>query len=91
MTPLKRKFTAAELTPGKTYRVIVAFKDYDAITHSIGETWRFVEKNFLPYEDGLSLFVERNGQNISFRLQWREETQGQLIDNFSDFVEEIQI
>ena len=89
MTPLKRKFTAAELTPGKTYRVITAFKDYDTITHSVGETWRFIEKNFLPYEDGWSLFVKRNGRRIQYRMQWREEAQAQIIDNFSDFVEEV--
>jgi hypothetical protein len=85
----RRKFTASDLVPGKSYRVISAFKDYDGIIHSVGEYWRFVKKNFLPYEDGLSLFVEKNGENISFRLQWRAETQGQIIDDFSDFVEEI--
>jgi hypothetical protein len=85
----KRKFTASDLVPGKTYRVISAFKDYDGIIHPIGEYWRFVQKNFLPYEDGMSLFVEKDGENISFRLQWRTETQGQIIDDFSDFVEEI--
>ncbi len=84
----KRKFTAADLVSGQTYRVIAPFTDYDGIIHPVGESWRFVKKNFLPYEDGLSLFIERNGQNVSFRLQWREETQGELIDNFSDFVEE---
>ena len=85
----KRKFTAADLVPGQTYRVITTFTDYDGIIHPIGEGWRFVGKNFLPYEDGLSLFVESNGQNVSFRLQWREEAQGEIIDNFSDFVEEV--
>jgi len=84
----KRKFTAAELTPGQTYRVIKTFKDFDQITHSVGETWQFIEKNFLPYDDGLSLFVERNGQRIQYRLQWREDAQGEIIDNFSEFVEE---
>ena len=85
----KRKFTAAELIPGQNYRVIKSFKDFDGTTHSIGETWQFVEKSFLPYDDGLSLFVERNGQRIQYRLQWREDAQGQVIDAFSDFVEEV--
>ena len=85
----KRKFTAAELVPGQTYRVIKTFVDYDGAVHPVNESWRFVEKNFLPYEDGLSLFVERNQQNVSFRLQWREEAQSQIIDNFSDFVAEM--
>ena len=88
MTFSRGKFTATDLIPGQTYRVITAFKDYDGSMHPIGETWRFVEKNFLPYEDGLSLFVEMNGQNTSIRLQWRTESQGEIIDSFSDFVEE---
>jgi hypothetical protein len=89
MTTPRRKFTAAELTPGKTYRVIAAFKDYDGTIHPVGERWRFLDKNFLPYEDGLTLNIEQNGQNGSIRLQWRDETQGQIIDGFSDFVEEV--
>jgi hypothetical protein len=84
----KRKFTATDLVPGQIYRVIIAFKDYDGVLHPIGEYWRFIKKNFLPYEDGLTLIIERDGQEISFRLQWRAETQSQVIDNFSDFVTE---
>ncbi len=88
MTLSQQKFTATDLIPGQIYRVITEFKDFDGIIHVIGETWRFVEKNFLPYEDGLSLFVETGGQNISFRLQWRDESQGEIIDQFSMYVEE---
>jgi len=84
----QRRFTAADLVPGRTYSVVTAFEDYDGIIHPVGERWRFVEKNFLPYEDGLTLIVEKNGQNIPFRLQWRAETQGQIIDDFSDYVAE---
>jgi hypothetical protein len=84
----KRTFTAMDLVPGQIYSVITEFKDYDGIIHSVGERWRFVEKNFLPYEDGLTLLVERDGRNVPFRLQWRVETQGHIIDKFSDFVEE---
>ena len=89
MSPPTRKFTASDLISGHTYRVIEPFKDYDGIIHSVGESWRFVGKEFLPYEDGLSLNVENNGQNMTLRLQWRAETQGERIDNFSDFVEEV--
>lgn len=81
-------FTASDLTPGKTYRVVTAFADYDGLPHAVGESWRFLEKNFVPYEDGLTLLVERDGQQASLRLQWREETQANIIDNFSDFVVE---
>ena len=89
MSSPKRKFTAADLVAGQNYRVIAAFNDYDGINHPADETWRFVEKNLLPYDDGLTLFVERDGKKMPFRFQWRDETQGKLIDNFSDFVEEM--
>ena len=85
----QRKFTAADLIPAKTYRVIAGFKDYDGVIHAAGETWIFLEKNFLPYEDGLSLFLNKEGQRVQLRLQWREETQGRIIDGFSGFVEEL--
>jgi hypothetical protein len=84
----KAKFTAAELVAGRSYRVVKEFLDYDGIPHSPDESWRFIEKNFLPYEDGLTLVVERDGQNVQFRLQWRPDAQGQIIDEFSSFVEE---
>ena len=84
----ERNFTAADLIPGQIYSVIQTFEDYDGITHPIGEQWRFIEKNFLPYEDGLTLFIEQNGQKVSMRLQWREETQGEIIDRFCEYVEE---
>jgi hypothetical protein len=85
----KRKFTAADLTPGRTYRVVTTFKDYDGIIHAVGERWRFVSKDFLPYEDGLTLLIEMDGRSTSIRLQWREETQGPVIDTFSDHVEAV--
>ncbi len=85
----KGKFTASDLIPGKRYRVVAPFADYDGITHQIGETWTFQSKSFLPYEDGLTLFVDREGSTVQLRLQWRPETQGKIIDQFSDLVEEL--
>ena len=82
-----REFTASDLVPGTTYRVKAVFQDYDRQTHEVGECWRFLEKNFVPYEDGLSLFVETDGRSIQIRLQWRPDAQGAIIDRFSDFVE----
>ena len=58
-----RTFTAADLLPGRTYRVVAAFEDYDGRIHAVGESWRFLRKNFIPYDDGLSLFVEREGKS----------------------------
>ena len=84
-----RKFTAADLLPGRTYRVVAAFEDYDGRIHAVGESWRFLRKNFIPYDDGLSLFVEREGRVVQIRLQWLATAQGKIIDGFSDFVEEV--
>ena len=84
----KRKFVASQLIPGRVYKVIKPFKDYDGIVHPIGEQWVFLEKNFLPYEDGLTLHVDRDGQRMFIRLQWREESQAGIINDFSDFVDE---
>lgn len=88
MSISKQKFTAADLVPNRIYRVTAEFKDYDGIIHPIGETWKFTGKNFLPYEDGLSMFVERDDKIIHIRMQWRAETQGEIINNFSEYVEE---
>lgn len=73
----------------RSYKVIKEFQDYDGILHPVGEHWRFVQKDFLPYEDGLTVFVERDGQNKSIRLQWRDETRGRIIDDFSGYAEEL--
>lgn len=86
MSSPNRKFTAANLVQGRIYIVINAFTDYDGISHPPGERWRFMEKNFLPYEDGLTLHIEKNGRAETIRLQWREESQGQVIDDFSEYV-----
>jgi len=85
----KRKFTAVEMIRGKTYRVIVEFTDYDGLTHSVGESWRFSGHNFLPYEDGFTLHIEWAGKNSVFRMQWTPQSQGEIVGNFSDFVEEL--
>jgi hypothetical protein len=82
------KFTAFELWPQARYRVVTAFVDYDSIEHEVGERWTFLRKAFLPYEDGLSLFVEQNGQEVHIRLQSRNDAQGHIVGAFSDFVVE---
>jgi len=82
------KFSAFELWPRARYRVVTAFVDYDNVTHEVGERWTFLGRAFLPYEDGLSLFVEENGREIHIRMQCRDDAQGQIVNSFSDFVVE---
>jgi len=67
MSFAKRKFTAADLVYGRTYTVVKMFMDYDGILHPAGERWRFVEKNFLPYEgrSHIAHRKERPGRNDS--------------------------
>ena len=78
-----------DLIPGKKYIVIRPFTDYDKLTHEIGETWIFIRTNFVPYHDGLTLHVKSHEEADEevYRLQWIEEEQSNIIDNFRDFVE----
>ena len=81
-------FTAAELTPGKKYCVIAEFVDYNGVIHPVGECWQFTEKHFLPYDDGLTLVTKKDGRDFLIQLQWRNETQGEIIDKFFTHVRE---
>jgi hypothetical protein len=82
------KFTAFDLWPQAKYRIVAAFVDYDNVTHEVGERWTFLRKAFLPYESGLSLFVEENGREIHIRMQCRDDAQGHIVNSFSDYVVE---
>lgn len=76
------------LKPGRRYQVVRAFDDYDRVRHEPGETWTFLGHNFLPYDDGLSLFVSLDGkQEWHIRMQWRDEEQGEVIGNLGDYVQ----
>ncbi len=68
------------LSPGAEFAVIVAFTDYDGGVHPVGERWTYRGKSFLPYDDGLSLFVSIGGIDRQIRMQWRDEEQGTIID-----------
>jgi hypothetical protein len=74
------------LTPGQKYKITEAFTDFDHIIHPVGETWIFVETNFLPYEDGLTLHVLKDSLNTVYRLKWTKEDQGDIIGNFENFI-----
>jgi hypothetical protein len=75
------------LRPGTRYVVRAAFRDYDGTTHPEGESWTFRTYSFLPYDDGLSLFVSRpDGSEWQIRLQWRPEAQAAVIDELERFI-----
>ena len=81
------------LNPGQKYIVVKPFTDYDKNIHPVGETFTFSRTNFLPYEDGLTLhvFLDNNPQELICRFQWRPEQQADLIENFTQYVELVNI
>jgi hypothetical protein len=81
-----RTMSPTLLQQGRRYRVIEPFIDFDGQLHPIGETWTFLGTSFLPYDDGLSVFVDRAGQKRQIRLQWREEAQGEIIDHLDRYL-----
>jgi hypothetical protein len=75
------------LIPGARYEVLRGFSDYDGKAHPTGEIWTFLGHNFLPHDDGLSLFVSLDGDHEwHIRLQWRDDQQGRLIDRLEDHI-----
>jgi hypothetical protein len=67
---------------GGRYRVVKPFRDFYGDEHPIGEAWFFLGYNFLPYEDGLSLFVSIDGrQEWHIRMQCTPEAQGPIVDS----------
>lgn len=75
------------LVTERDYAVVRAFVDFDGGRHEAGERWTFVGYSFLPYDDGLSLFVKIGGEIRHIRMQWREEEQGPVIDALQDYVQ----
>ena len=73
------------LQPGHTYEVRAAFVDHDGSEHPIGERWVFLGYSYLPYDDGLSLFVSLDGyQEWHIRLQDRDDEQGDIVRALDD-------
>lgn len=63
------------------------FSDYDGDLHATGESWTFLTQHFVPYHDGLSLFVSLDGvQEWQIRLQWTPEGQTAVIDRLEHHV-----
>lgn len=75
------------LEPGKRYRVIKAFKDFDGQKHPVGEEWTYLGTAFLPYDDGRSIFVSLDGEREwHIRMQDRAEEQGPILDSLHEYV-----
>ncbi|RYE85053.1 MAG: DUF3601 domain-containing protein [Hyphomicrobiales bacterium] len=76
------------MAPGQSYRVVRPFTDFDGRVHAVGDIWQFRGESFLPYDDGLSLFVTINGKDEQVRMRLDPEDQGRIVDWFADYLEE---
>ena len=77
------------LAAGQRYRVVRAFRDHDRDLHMAGETWVFLGHSFLPYDDGLSIFVSLDGdQEWLIRMQCRPEGQEEVVNSLADYISE---
>jgi hypothetical protein len=75
------------LTIGNRYQVVKTFTDFDRGEHPVGETWRFEGHSFLPYDDGLSLFVSPDEDTLRhIRMRWTPEDQGEIIDALEAYI-----
>ena len=75
------------LRSGRKYKIIKAFRDFDGDYHPIDEEWTFLSYCFLPYGDGLSLFVSLDGNHEwHVRMQWGIEEQKEIIEKLKDHV-----
>ncbi len=77
------------LVTERDYVVVRSFVDFDSGQHLEGERWTFIGSSFLPYDDGLSLFVVIGGARRHIRMQWREEEQGPVIDRLEEFLQAV--
>lgn len=78
------------LVVGVHYCVVLPFDDYDRVRHEAGESWTYLGYAYLPYDDGLSLFVSLDGeQEWHIALQWRGEEQAHIINGLRKYVRAI--
>lgn len=76
------------MVPDRSYRVARPFTDFDGRMHAVGDLWTYKGESFLPYDDGLSLFVSINGREAQIRMRVAPEDQGPIIDRFADYLVE---
>ena len=75
------------LVTGRVYVVLKEFVDFDGVLHRPGERWQFLGYAFLPYDDGLSLFVSLdNTHEWHIRMHCVPEGQASIIEAFEQYV-----
>jgi hypothetical protein len=69
------------------YRVVLEFRDEDGRMQEPAEEWIYRGYDFLPYDEGLTLFVTwADGGDGVIRMQWHRYAQGQVLDVFERYV-----
>jgi hypothetical protein len=78
------------LRSGARYEVVREFVDHGRDLHPVGEQWRYRGYSFLPYHDGLSLFVSLDDvRDWQIRLQWIPEEQADIVARLEQHIREI--
>jgi hypothetical protein len=80
-------FGNLELVPGTRYRVALPFRDYDGGLHEPLEEWLFRGYDFLPHDDGLTLYVRGVDESDRvIRLSGNRELQAGILEAFDRYV-----
>ncbi|MEZ9525689.1 DUF3601 domain-containing protein, partial [Enterovibrio norvegicus] len=74
---------------GCSYRVLNGFSDYRRMRYKKGDELTFIGSNFVPYEDGLSLFFSFKGNERQIMLCVREGFQINIAHNLSSYFERV--
>ena len=76
------------LQAGNKYRVVQPFSDYSGYLHPIGEEWMFLGYSFVPYDEGLSLFITFNQlEEWNIPMLYNENGQQDIIESFSEYIQ----
>ena len=74
------------LKAGRKYSIAMSFRDYDNNPYEEGNVIEFIGSNFVPYEDGLSLFCIYKDREKQIRLQVRPEAQQEIAHNLQQYL-----
>ena len=74
---------------GAVYRIVVPFVDADGDEHGVGEEWVFISTMFSRFDDELTICVRRDGHEWKIPLFWTPDAHGNLIENFNNYVVEV--
>lgn len=78
------------LVTGNTYEVIRKFSDDDGSMHPEKEQWVFLGHSFVPYNDGLMLFIRlEKDDEWAIPLCWSKTEQAEIIDNLPLYVHHV--